>query len=186
MTLPVLSRLIRTDNILHITSAEELNDDYVTIYSTCALVGALVMSFLAPADARPETSPDNIWGDTLSPFIVEADHVLVVIAFVLSFVMVFLSCVMLTQLAHIPKAETKLLFEKLGDSRVHAPLAHVQKLLTAYALHFVLATTLHYHLVTAIVTCIVTVLGIGFAICSAMGTIAIKTRTLEIIRNKSG
>ena len=53
----------------------------MTIYSTCALVGALVMSFLAPADARPETSPDNIWGDTLSPFIVEADHVLVVIAF---------------------------------------------------------------------------------------------------------
>ena len=57
------------DNILALTEAEELNDDYVNVYSTCALVGALVMSFLAPAaSARIEAKPDNIWGEALTPY----------------------------------------------------------------------------------------------------------------------
>eukprot|EP00505_MAST-04D_sp_SCG-Rhode-Island_P004033 Stramenopile-MAST_4_protein_4033 len=56
------------DNILALTGPEELNDDYVNVYSTCALVGALVMSFLAPAaSARPSVdSHSNIWVISIS------------------------------------------------------------------------------------------------------------------------
>ena len=74
------------DNILTLTEAEELNDDYVNVYSTCALVGALVMSFLAPAaSARIEAKPDNIWGEALTPYVIEVNQILVVVAFFFSF-----------------------------------------------------------------------------------------------------
>ena len=88
------------ENILALTGPEELNDDYVNVYSTCALVGALVMSFLAPA-ATERLSPDgvdNIWGPELTPWIIELNQVLVIVAFFISFLMVFLACVMLTNL----------------------------------------------------------------------------------------
>ena len=174
------------DNIMALTGPEELNDDYVNVYSTCALVGALVMSFLAPA-ASERPNPEgiqNVWGETLTPWVIEVNQVLVVVAFFIAFLMVFLACVMLTQLAHIPKQETRLLFQQLGDARVHAPLAHLQKLLVLYGIHFLLSTSLNYHIYTASVSLLVTVCATGYGVYSATGTIVIKTRTLEIIRER--
>ncbi len=172
------------ENILVLTGPEELNDDYVNVYSTCALVGALIMSFLAPAAVErinPE-GVDNVWGPQLTPWIVELNQVLVIVAFFISFLMVFLACVMLTQLAHIPKSETRLLFQNLGDAKVHAPLAHMQKLLVLYGVHFLISTSLNYHMYTAIVGLLVTIFAVVFGVYSASSIIIIKSRTLEVIR----
>lgn len=175
------------DNILALTGPAELNDDYVNVYSTCALVGALVMSFLAPAaSARPSVdSHSNIWGPVWTPWVIEANQVLVVVAFFISFLMVFLACVMLTQLAHIPKNETRLLFERMGDAKVHAPLAHMQKLLALYAVHFLLSTSLTYHTYTSLVSLGVTVISISWAVCTALSMVTIKNKTLELIRERA-
>ncbi len=173
------------NNILEVTTPAELNEDYTSIYSTCALVGALVMSFLAPsATTKPSPSPDTIWGTDLAFWVCEANHILAAIIFLLSFIMVFLACVMITQLAHVPKSETKFLFERLGDGKVHAPLQHMQKLLSMYAIHFVISTTLVYHWITAVVTVALTLLAVVSASYSAMTTVSIKTKTLQLIRSK--
>ena len=175
------------ENIIALRSPEELNGDYVNVYSTCSLVGGLLMSFLGPeAGSRTDVSQVqffNIWG-SYSKWVVEADQMIIVCCFFMAFVMMFLAVVMLTQLAHIPKKQTRLLFLKLGDAKIHAPLAHIQKLLAMYGFHFLLQTSLNYHFVTTIVAGVITLSAIGWGIYSATNVIATKTRTLEVIREQ--
>ena len=61
----------------------------------------------------------------------------------------------------------------------------MQKLMAMYGFHFLISTSLCYHWYTSIVAFVVTVLGIGYSIYCATGMITIKTRTLEMIRDKA-
>ena len=171
-------------NLLAITDSKELNQDYTSVYSTCALVGALIMSFLsATTDAdADELGNINMYGPKYTVWAIEVNQVLVVLCFSISLLILFLSAIMLTQLAHVPESQTKELFVALGDTKVHAPLAHMQKLLSLYAFHFLLTTTIYYRMITSIICISVGVLTVIYCIWTAHLMVEKKKRVLEKIR----
>lgn len=174
------------DNILAITDSKQLNEDYTSVYSTCALVGALVMSFLSgtnEADAD-ELGKINMYGAKYTALAIEINQVIVLLCFCISLIILFLSAVMLTQLAHVPETNTKTLFRELGDAKVHAPLAHMQKLLSLYALHFLLTTTIYYNMITSIICIALSVLTILFCVITASQMVNKKKKVIADIRSK--